>query len=358
MYELELPALLSNSPLGFLAALGVLELATPGPRPAAETVLARPSRPRRPTHQATPHAPRPHHDPPQPTPPRPHQRAPPAGPGILNLPRHNAPDAPNEALRMPINLALQRLHTHTQAEREQDTPTSRWFTALVNQLCLTPAKTKKDNKTTTVPEAGDTTWYTTITPLFAPAGRMTLTNNWTKAADYCRKDPTHLHAALTAWRRVDDYAGANLDYHSTGDAHMVSHGKPSQQGIPGATWLALHAFATFRLTGNTHHQQATSWQHSPDGPALTRPIWHRPLTKTAIITLLEHPLIHKTPHNPTKLATLGVTGIYTATRTRLTNSYGPLQPARLTHPLPHPRTTSEPQAHTQAKSPLRPYTSS
>ncbi len=103
---------------------------------------------------------------------------------------------------------------------------------------------------------------------------MTLANNWIKAAEECRKDPTHLLAALTAWRRVDGYAGANLDHHSTGDAHMVSQGKPTQQGVPGATWLALHGFATFRLTGDSTYAQTTSWDRTTANGALTWPIWH------------------------------------------------------------------------------------
>ncbi|MFF8990905.1 hypothetical protein ACF09H_13340 [Streptomyces sp. NPDC014983] len=332
MRELELPALLSNSPLGFLAALGVLELTTPAlqqpPRlswrgPAAPAVLH--------THQ-----PLTHHDLagilqdqlPQDPSKEPLKLA----PGILSLPRHTAPGAPNDALRMPIDLALQRLRTHAHAERETGDPTARWFTALVNQLCITPPKDEGSKRKTTSPGPDETTWYTTTTPLFGRTGRMTLANNWAKAADHCRRDPTHLHGALTAWTRTDGYTGANLDYHSTGDAHLVSNGKPSQQGVPGATWLALHGFAAFRLTGDTKRPQATGWEQGPDGAALTWPIWHHPLTPTAITTLLEHPLIRKQTRDPAKLASLGITGIYAAPRISLNQSDGPLQPGQLTHP--------------------------
>ncbi|MCC9707068.1 hypothetical protein E4N62_18425 [Streptomyces sp. MNU76] len=233
---------------------------------------------------------------------------------------------------MPIDLALQRLRTHTHAERETGDPTARWFTALVNQLCISPAKDKRNKATPTPPKPEEATWYTTTTPLFAPSGQMTLANNWAKAADHCRRDPTHLQAALTAWTRIDGYTGANLDYHSTGDAHIVSNGKPSQQGVPGATWLALHGFAAFRLTGDTKRPQATGWERGPDGPALTWPIWHHPLTPTAITTLLEHPLIRNRTRDAAKLTNLGVAGIYAAPRSRLANSYGPLQPGQLTYP--------------------------
>ncbi|GAU71446.1 Syd protein [Streptomyces sp. NBRC 110611] len=184
---------------------------------------------------------------------------------------------------MPIALALQRLRCHTNTERLGNSPVARWFTALVNQLDLGPA-------TSGAKPGPLETLYTKTTPLFSPSGQMTLANNWTKAAEHCRQEPTHLLAALTAWRCVDKYAGANLDHASTGDAHMSSHGKAAQQGVPGATWLALHAFAAFRLTGTARRGDATGWEHTPTGPAFTWPTWHPPLTPTAITTLLEHPL--------------------------------------------------------------------
>lgn len=343
MHELELPALLSNSPLGFLAALGVLELTTPALEQAPKLSwrgLAAPAVLH--THQPLTHDTLTgllHDQLPQDPAKDPLTLA----PGILSLPRHTGPGAPNDALRMPIDLALERLRGHTQAERVTGAPTARWFTALVNQLRITPGK-GTGPKGPIPPGFDGMAYYTATTPLFAPAGRMTLANNWAKAADHCLRDPTHLHAALTAWSRVDDYAGANLDYHSLGDAHMVSDGKPAQRGVPGATWLALHGFAAFRLTGTTTRSEATAWEHSPDGPALTWPVWHPPLTTNAITVLLEHPLARNETRDPVKLTDLGITGIYTAPRTSGSHSEGPLQPGRLIHPSlsSFPRGGSEP----------------
>jgi hypothetical protein len=224
---------------------------------------------------------------------------------------------------MPIDLALDRLRAHAAAEREHHTPTARWFAALVNQLSLAPKKDKTDKARTGSPHTADL--YTAITPLFSPSGRMTLANTWTKAVQECRADETHLHAALTAWRRVDGYAGGNLDHHSTGDAHMVSTGEATQQGVPGATWLALHGFASFRLTGDSTRGQTTSWDRTTSRGALTWPVWRQPLSLIAIIALLEHPLVRTPNHDPTKLTNLGVVAVYTAPRTRLSQSDGPLQ---------------------------------
>ncbi|MFJ4880413.1 hypothetical protein ACIP93_35090 [Streptomyces sp. NPDC088745] len=326
MHELELPALLSDSPLGFLAALGLLELTTPHliapPRlswrgPAAPAVLH--------THEHLTYqdlAGLLH----QQLPDQPDEEPLPLAPGILSLDRE--PGAPNDALRMPIGLALQRLRERARRERTDNDPGARWFTGLVNQLRIAPKDPTKPRKR----EAPSEAWYTTTTPLFAPAGRMTLANNWTKAAEHCRKDPTQLRTALTGWQRVDGYAGANLDHYSTGNAHTHSHGAPSQQGVPGATWLALHAFPALRLTGTTLHAHTTSWTHTPNGPALTWPVWHPPLTPTAITTLLEHPHVRTHKPNPTNLTNLGITALYTAPRTRLSNSYGPLKPGQPVHP--------------------------
>ncbi|WP_327131414.1 hypothetical protein OG311_09135 [Streptomyces sp. NBC_01343] len=69
------------------------------------------------------------------------------------------------------------------------------------------------------------TLFTRTTPYFGRTGRMTLPNSWSTAAQHCVDNPDHIHAALTRWQRVDKFTGANLDHFSTGDAHMVSHGK-------------------------------------------------------------------------------------------------------------------------------------
>ncbi|MEV4505485.1 type I-G CRISPR-associated protein, Cas3-extension family [Streptomyces klenkii] len=326
-HELELPALLGNSPLGFLAALGLLQLTQPlleqPPRlswrgPDAPAVLH--------THQPLTHQSLadllarqlPLEDDDLLT----------VAPGILGLP---ASGPFGDALRMPVDLALDLLACHAQAERDRSAPTARWFTALVNQLSLETS----NKKTAGRPASGDRgDLYTTTTPHFGRTGQMTLAASWAKAADHCRSDSSHLIAALVAWRRVDDYAGANLDHYATGDAHMVSHGKASQRGVPGATWLALHGLAAFRLTGDTTRAQTTSWDHTAPNGALTWPIWKQPLTTTAITALLEHPLVRHPNPDTTKLHNLGVTALYVAHRTRLGQGHGPLQPARRIHPAP------------------------
>ncbi|MFD8676540.1 hypothetical protein ACFV1A_26100 [Streptomyces seoulensis] len=340
MHQLELPALHSNDPLGFLAALGVLELADTA---LHQTVclswrgLAAPA-----VLQTE-----------QPLtldqlvallvtflPAEPAKEPLPAAPGILGLSRHTGPGAPNDALRMPIEQALQLLRDFATAERLDNDPRARWFAALVNQLCVTHAKNAKDQpqqavtaETSPVRSHGPI-WYTESTPLFAASGQMTLANNWVKAAEQCRRDVTHVHAALTGWIRVPDYTGANLDHRSTGDAAMSGDGKPSQRGVPGATWLALHAFAAFRLTGDTMNSATTAWETSGDLPALIWPVWTSPLSRSGIRALLEHPIVRTgdLARAAEFLINLGVAGICSATRTKLSNSYGPFEPGQVLWP--------------------------
>ncbi|MEV8535637.1 hypothetical protein [Streptomyces sp. NPDC051211] len=325
-HQLELPALYGSSPLGFLAALGTLHLTThildQAPRlswsgPDAPAVLH--------THHPLTHQ----------TladlltaqlPAQPDKDPLAVAPGILDQPRHPEPGSPNDPLQMPIDEALTRLRGHAKAERDHDDNRAHWFTSLINTLSLTPGKTNmKETAKSNATDRG--ALYTRTTPHFGRTGQMTLPNNWTIAAQHCLKAPTHIHAALTRWQRVDDYAGANLDYLSTGDAHMVSHGKASQQGVPGATWLALHGFAAFRLTGNTNRPAATNWDTATN--ALIWPIWQSPHTATTLATLLEHPDIRTHTPSRTRLHNLGVTALYTAPRTRLRNGDGPLEPGRL-----------------------------
>ncbi|MFJ4517499.1 hypothetical protein [Streptomyces sp. NPDC088816] len=342
-HQLKLPALHSDDPLGFLAALGVLELAEAA---LGQTVrlswrgLAAPAVLH--TDQSL-------------TltqlvellagflPVEPAKEPLPAAPGILGLPRDTSPGAPNDALRMPIEQAHRLLRDLATAERLDNDPRARWFAALVNQLCVTPAKKTKDEPqreqqgattaASAVPPQGPV-WYAESTPLFAASGQMTLANNWVKAAEQCRRQGAHVSAALTGWTRVPDYTGANLDHRSAGDASMTGDGKPSQQGVPGATWLALHAFATFRLTGDTMTSAATAWDSSGDLPALIWPVWTSPLSRTSIRALLEHPLVRadNLARFDQSLTNLGLVGVCSATRTKLSNSYGPFEAGRVLWP--------------------------
>ncbi|MBQ1116204.1 hypothetical protein [Streptomyces sp. C3-3] len=340
-HQLELPALYSSAPLGFLAALGTLHLTHHLLDQAPQLSWAGPDAPAvLHTHQPLTHE---HLAGLLATllPAQPEKDALAIAPGILDQPRRSGPGAPNDPLRMPVQEALHQLRTHAQAERAHDDNRAHWFTSLINTLSTTPGRTEEAKAPRKATKEISQTLYTRTTPFFGRTGRMTLPNSWATAAQHCIDNPDHLHEALTHWKRVDGYAGANLDHSSLGDAHMVSHGKPTQQGIPGATWLALHGFAVFRLIGNASRPHTTSWNTTTN--AFTWPAWHPPLTITALTVLLEHPAIH-THNNPATLDQLGVTAIYTAPRTRLLQGDGPLSPGhRVTHqPRNHQHASKHP----------------
>ncbi|MFE4972886.1 hypothetical protein ACFRAR_12315 [Kitasatospora sp. NPDC056651] len=365
MHQLELPALRSDDPLGFLAALGILELTTAtlptepylhwkGPAGAAVLTTDQPLTLDTLTELLTTHLP-----------PKPATTARTTGepadsaetedgegedadaagtggevwdsfphvPGLLTRPRED-PTAPNEALRMRVDTAHQTLRELAQSERETGDRHARWFTSLTNVMCFedTKPKTGKNDPGPAEESGSVTVRRTPVTPLIAAAGQMTITGLMQKAVLGCRKDPRQIRSALDGWRRVSDYASANFDHRSLGDAHTNSEGKAYQRGAPGPTWLALHALATFRLTATGRTQAAASWDTTDSRGALRWPAWTPPLTTTDVTVLLEHPAVRATEpdtnRNAGMLTNLGVTALYTAPRTGLKQSNGPLAASR------------------------------
>ncbi|GJF33652.1 hypothetical protein KNE206_63520 [Kitasatospora sp. NE20-6] len=368
MHQLELPALRSDDALGFLAALGVLELATatlPTPPrlhwkgPAAPAVLTtdQPLTIEDLADLLTTHLP------PKPTttaaaPEEPDEETDdtenqdgdetdtpdgedarwdcfPHVPGLLTRTREDR-TAPNEALRMPIDTAHRLLREHAATEREGGGHQARWFAALTNSMRFDDVA-PKTVKGAPQPAAGAATVpRTSVTPLIAAAGQMTTAVLMQKAVQGCHQDPRQIRAALTGWRRVPNYASANLDHRSLGDAYTNSEGKAYQRGAPGPTWLALHALGTFRLTATGRTQASTSWDTTDTRGALRWPAWTPPLTTTAVTVLLEHPAVRatepRTTRNARMLTNLGVTALYTAPRTGLKQSNGPLAASHRLYP--------------------------
>ncbi|MEV4613495.1 hypothetical protein AB0K43_12965 [Kitasatospora sp. NPDC049258] len=365
MHQLELPALRSDDPLGFLSALGILELTTAtlptepllhwkGPGGAAVLTTDQPLTLDTLTKLLTTHLP-----------PKPVKTARGTGepadtaeaedgksdnadaagvegerwdsfphvPGLLTRPREDA-TVPNEALRMRVDTAHQTLRELAQSERETSDRHARWFASLANVMCFedTKPKTGKNDPESTEEPESTTVRRTRVTPLIAAAGQMTITGLMQKAVLGCQNDLRQIRSALDGWRRIPDYASANFDHRSLGDAHTNSEGKAYQRGAPGPTWLALHALATFRLTATGRTQAATSWDTTNSRGALRWPAWTPPLTTTDVTVLLEHPAVRATEpgtnRNVRMLTNLGVTALYTAPRTGLKQSNGPLAASR------------------------------
>ncbi|MGI5122780.1 type I-G CRISPR-associated protein, Cas3-extension family [Marinactinospora thermotolerans] len=132
-----------------------------------------------------------------------------------------------------------------------------------------------------------------LSPYIATRGRQTTRSFFAFSRDMVVEEPDYLHQALTLWRRVEGCTGENLDYAAERNAGQTPDGVPSNQGVPGATWLATQAL---RFTGLGVDQEgylsATLWYQQwetrrPDPqPVMAWPLWWLPLPPRVVESLL------------------------------------------------------------------------
>ena len=161
-----------------------------------------------------------------------------------------------------------------------------------------------------------------LTPYSAPSGQQTIRTFFGTSATHIRDHPEHLLHALTGWRRVTGFTGEYLDHRVLHSAADHPRGEPgTEHGVPGATWLAIMALPLLRLTGNGTTTTATLWRQLPNRRRIMLwPLWRQPLDPAAITALIEHPAL--TPANiesritvpSSKAAALGVFAIAAAQR--------------------------------------------
>lgn len=314
-----LPALRSGSPLGFLAALGVLQLLheeghlpSLGWQPqlggaavieasglddlgAVVSVLRRMSEQLAEARCALPRS----------------------GPQ-LPLPKpHSGPDP----MRMKPADLQQRLRLAVEAGG-RSCPDANILLHLVNALAV-------DDKGRVL-----------TSPLHSPSGQMYLRKDFDDALAQARQGD-ELYSALTAWRRRPG-TGANLDTRALRDAAALPSGEAANSAAWGATWLALQAVPLVRLTGDGRRSATTLWQRIPDNRGrrqtwMVYPVWTRPLDRPAVVAMLELPGLelisddqHERPRTRATAAQLGAYGISVVMRARrqgLSNSAGALGPA-------------------------------
>lgn len=161
-----------------------------------------------------------------------------------------------------------------------------------------------------------------ITPFNAPSGKQNLRTFFAKPLGAVRANPGRLREALAGWRRVEGFTGEYFDHHALNSAADDPLGRTSAEtGVPGATWLATMAMPLFRLTGDGHDSAATLWHHIGRRSIMLWPLWRQPLDKPAVQALIEHPCL--TPLDPTPAIrntewnALGITGVYGAERQRI-----------------------------------------
>lgn len=191
----------------------------------------------------------------------------------------------------------------------------RWLGSLVTDLSV-----DKDGRV-------DISLYT------APSGKQSMRTMLEKPLALIRNDPGLLREALVAWRRYPGVTGEYLDHRVLFDAVDAPDGKPAERGVPGATWLALMSYPLLRTTAADGQPMSTCWQNlgRRTGRRMIYPLWSAPLDTATVQALLSHPVLAGAePGPPPDLAgLLSVFWIGYATRRRIPgrNFSGVLAPA-------------------------------
>jgi hypothetical protein len=280
MTGLNLPALDGRTPLGFLAALGVLRLVTEHTGHPARLAWSR--------QDCTAIL---------------HDAQPdidalvadltavmsliPAG-GVLP---ETSVDFPPPG-RSPDKLRLPRNEFATYAQQVaaiDGHAGERWLGALVTDLCVDKKK------------------HVGISRYVASSGAQSTRTMLKEPLREVRRNPALLREALVAWRRYPGVSGEYLDHRVLFDAVDASDGESAERGVPGATWLALMAYPSLRTTATGAVPMSTCWQDfgPRTGRRMVYPLWSSPLDTAAVQAILSHPVLAGAePGAPPSAATL------------------------------------------------------
>lgn len=198
-----------------------------------------------------------------------------------------------------------------EAEAAGDRDSARWLAAVVNQLTNAAS-----------------TGHRALTLLYSPSGQMTLHQLYRDHLEQVQRRPTLLAEALEHWVRTPGQTGANLDGRSLRDATVDSSGKSTNAAVVGATWLALMAVPFFpQVSGR--RPRAVGWSVPNKGqPALRWPIWTRLLDRPAVEVILGHPALDEEQDGrrvDARLRALGVIAVCRSSRKGLSQSGGALR---------------------------------
>ena len=158
-----------------------------------------------------------------------------------------------------------------------------------------------------------------LTPYAAPSGKQNLRTFFSKPLDDVRANPSRIHEALAGWRRVEGFTGEYLDHHVLNSAADDPLGRTAaESGVPGATWLATMALPMLRITGDGKNMAATLWHRTERRPVMIWPLWRQQLDQPAVQALIEHPCLIPVDPAPavrrTAWPALGIFGVYGAER--------------------------------------------
>jgi hypothetical protein len=161
-----------------------------------------------------------------------------------------------------------------------------------------------------------------LTPFAAPRAKQSTRTFFAKSLSMVRTDTGWIREALTAWRRVEGVTGEYLDYRVLNSPVDNPEGrKEAERGVPGATWLATMALPLLRLTGDGQNTAATLWHRTGRRSVMIWPLWRQPLDRHAVQALIEHPCLRPVDPTPainnTPWESLGIFAVCGAERQKL-----------------------------------------
>lgn len=141
---------------------------------------------------------------------------------------------------------------------------------------------------TVTDRATDASGYCLVNPLIAVRGRQTIGSFWYYSLCDVRQDPDRLLTeTLTGWRRVEGAEGWLLDHRATYSSDPRLQGPGGSMAVPGATWLATLAIDRFRYpeypkpSGN-QPPMPCGWFQPDSRPVFVWPLWTLPASSNTL----------------------------------------------------------------------------
>ena len=309
MADVVMPALIGNDPLAFLAALGVLRLATT--ELGWDATLAWPNGPRN-------------------------------GAVLGGSPSESTTDTLAEALFGIVERARAAGQLIPGVEGFPPTKQGGAGSDPVKDLTLQDRSGLARTALDCEPQFGD--WLVAVVALAArdtddgrdrltaafvrPTGQVTFDRSLKAGRDDVR--PDDLRAALTLWGRVDGVTGNYFDQRAIRDEFVGMHtsGQMKNFGVPGAAWLALMALPFLPVrTSLSGKAMTVGFQRRRVGPTrMVWPIWTQPQSVFGVAALIDHPAVTRAELLPrdnkarrrapiaTSLRSLGISAVFAANR--------------------------------------------